>query len=175
MSKHNSVITFLQGLQPNIVFCALNVSTDVEPGNWNNFHKKGDLWNSNLRDSIIGTRLRGAYLTDLIKFYPETDSDEVEKHFKNNKGELERHAEWFVEEMIQLKEFFWKNNSKLPLIIIVMGNRAQKLFNTAEIEKKLREKFKDVKVYFVRHYSQDCKKELPEKIRKIVRKIEQDL
>ena len=78
-------------------------------------------------------------------------------------------------EMIQLKEFFWKNNSKLPLIIIVMGNRAQELFNTAEIEKKLRkEKFDDVKVYFVRHYSQDCKKELPEKIRKIVRKIEQD-
>ena len=48
--------------------------------------------------------------------------------------------------------------------------------NTAEIEKKLRkEKFDDVKVYFVRHYSQDCKKELPEKIREIVREIEQDL
>lgn len=165
----------LQGLQPNIVFCGLNVSTDVEPGNWNNFHKKGDRGNSNLRDSIIGTRLQGAYLTDLIKFYPETDSGIVERHFKNNKGELERHAGWFVKEMIQLKEFFWKNNSKLPLIIIVMGNRAQELFNTAEIEKKLRkEKFDDVKVYFVRHYSQDCKKELPEKIRKIVRKIEQD-
>ena len=166
----------LQGLQPNIVFCGLNVSTDVEPGNWNNFHKEGDRGNSNLRDSIIGTRLQGAYLTDLIKFYPETDSGIVERHFKNNKGELERHAGWFVKEMIQLKEFFWKNNSKLPLIIIVMGNRAQELFNTAEIEKKLRkEKFDDVKVYFVRHYSQDHKKELPEKIREIVREIEQDL
>ena len=167
----------LQGLQPNIVFCGLNVSTDVEPGNWNNFHKKGDDGNSNLRDSIIGTRLRGAYLTDLIKFYPETDSREVERHFKNKNGELECHAEWFVKEMIQLKEFFWKNNSKLPLIIIVMGKTATKeLFNTAEIENKLRkEKFDDVKVYFVRHYSQDCKKELPEEIREIVRKIEQDL
>ena len=180
-SKRTSNLEFsdelLQGLQPNIVFCGLNVSTYVERGNWNNFHKKDDSGNSNLRDSIIGTRLRGAYLTDLIKFYPETDSDEVEKHFKNNKGELERHAEWFVEEMIQLKEFFWKNNSKLPLIIIVMGKTATKsLFETAEIEKKLRkENFDDVKVYFVRHYSQDCKKELPEKIREIVRKIEQDL
>ena len=167
----------LQGLQPNIVFCGLNVSTDVEPGNWNNFHKKGDRGNSNLRDSIIGTRLQGAYFTDLIKFYPETAGGKVKSYFKNNKGELERHAEWFVEEMIQLKEFFWKNNSKLPLIIIVMGKTATKeLFNTAEIENKLRkEKFDDVKVYFVRHYSQDHKKELPEKIREIVRKIEQDL
>ena len=166
----------LQGLQPNIVFCGLNVSTDVEPGNWNNFHEEGDRWNSNLRDSIIGTRLRGAYFTDLIKFYQKTAGEKVEKHFKNNKGELERHAEWFVEEMIQLKEFFWKNNSKLPLIIIVMGKTATKsLFKTAEIEKKLREKFKDVKVYFVRHYSQDWKEELPEQIREIERKIEQDL
>ena len=166
----------LQGLQPNIVFCGLNVSTDVEPGNWNNFHKKDDSGNSNLRDSIIGTRLRGAYLTDLIKFYPETVGGEVEKHFKNNKGELERHAEWFVEEMIQLKEFFWKNNSKLPLIIIVMGGAAKSLFETAEIEKKLRkENFDDVKVYFVRHYSQDYQNELPEEIREIERKIEQDL
>ena len=167
----------LQGLQPNIVFCGLNVSTDVKPGNWNNFHKKDDDGNGNLRDSIIGTRLRGAYLTDLIKFYPETAGKKVEKHFKNNKGELERHAEWFVEEMIQLKEFFWKNNSKLPLIIIVMGKTATKeLFNTAEIENKLRkEKFDDVKVYFVRHYSQDYEEELPEKIREIVKKIEQDL
>ena len=165
----------LQGLQPNIVFCGLNVSTDVEPGNWNNFHKKGDCGNSNLRDSIIRTRLQGAYFTDLIKFYPETAGGKVKNHFKNNKGELERHAGWFVKEMIQLKEFFWKNNSKLPLIIIVMGNPAQELFNTAEIEKKLREKFKDVWVYPVRHYSQDYKKELPEKIREIVRKIEQDL
>jgi hypothetical protein len=139
----------LQGLQPNIVFCGLNVSTDVEPGNWNNFHKEGDCGNSNLRDSIIRTRLRGAYLTDLIKFYPETAGGKVKNHFKNNKGELERHAEWFVEEMIQLKEFFWKDNSKLPLIIIVIGKTATKsLFETAEIEKKLREKFKDVKVYF---------------------------
>jgi len=130
-----------------------------------------------LRDSIIGTRLRGAYLTDLIKFYPETAGKEVEDHFKNNKGELERHAEWFVKEMIQLKEFFWKNNSKLPLIIIVMGKTATKeLFNTAEIENKLRkEKFDDVKVYFVRHYSRDYNEELPEQIRKIERKIEQDL
>ena len=89
---------------------------------------------------------------------------------------MERHAEWFVEEMIQLKEFFWKDNSKLPLIIIVMGKTATKsLFETAEIEKKLREKFKDVKVYFVRHYSRDYKKELPEKIREIVREMEQDL
>ena len=176
MSKHNSVITFLQGLQPNIVFCALNVSTDVEPGNWNNFHKKNNIGNSNLRDSIIGTRLRGAYFTDLIKFYQKTAGEKVKKHFKNNKGELERHAEWFVEEMIQLKEFFWKNNSKLPLIIIVMGEAAQGLFNTAEIENKLRkEKFDDVKVYFVRHYSQGGKKELSEKIREIVREIEQDL
>ena len=167
----------LQGLQPNIVFCGLNVSTDVEPGNWNNFHKEGDRGNSNLRDSIIGTRLQGAYFTDLIKFYPETAGGKVKNHFKNNKEELERHAEWFVEEMIQLKEFFWKNNSKLPLIIIVMGKTATKeLFNTAEIENKLRkEKFDDVKVYFVRHYSQDHKKELPEKIREIVREIEQDL
>ena len=164
----------LQGLQPNIVFCGLNVSTDVEPGNWNNFHKKDDSGNSNLRDSIIGTRLRGAYLTDLIKFYPETDSGKVESHFKNKNGELECHAGWFVKEMIQLKEFFWK--AKLPLIIIVMGEAAKELFNTAEIENKLRkEKFDDVKVYFVRHYSQDGKKELPEEIREIVRKIEQDL
>lgn len=166
----------LQGLQPNIVFCGLNVSTDVEPGNWNNFHEEGDRWNSNLRDSIIGTRLRGAYFTDLIKFYPETAGGKVKSYFKNNKGELERHAEWFVEEMIQLKEFFWKDNSKLPLIIIVMGKTATKsLFKTAEIEKKLREKFKDVKVYFVRHYSQDYQNELPEEIREIERKIEQDL
>lgn len=166
----------LQGLQPNIVFCGLNVSTDVEPGNWNNFHEEGDRWNSNLRDSIIGTRLRGAYFTDLIKFYPKTAGEKVEDYFKNNKGELERHAEWFVEEMIQLKEFFWKDNSKLPSIIIVMGKTATKsLFKTAEIEKKLREKFKDVKVYFVRHYSQDYQNELPEEIREIERKIEQDL
>ena len=166
----------LQGLQPNIVFCGLNVSTDVELGNWNNFHEEGDRWNSNLRDSIIGTRLRGAYFTDLIKFYPKTAGEKVEDYFKNNKGELERHAEWFVEEMIQLKEFFWKDNSKLPLIIIVMGKTATKsLFKTAEIEKKLREKFKDVKVYFVRHYSQDYQNELPEEIREIERKIEQDL
>ena len=166
----------LQGLQPNIVFCALNVSTDVEPGNWNNFHKKDDSGNSNLRDSIIGTRLQGAYLTDLIKFYPKTVGGDVERHFKNNKGELERHAKWFVEEMIQLKEFFWKNNSKLPLIITVMGGAAKSLFETAEIEKKLRkENFDDVKVYFVRHYSRGGKKELSEQIREIVRKIEQDL
>ena len=166
----------LQGLQPNIVFCGLNVSTDVEPGNWNNFHKEGDCGNSNLRDSIIRTRLQGAYFTDLIKFYPETAGGKVKNHLKNNKGELERHAEWFVEEMIQLKEFFWKNNSKLPLIIIVMGKAAKELFNTAEIENKLRkEKFDDVKVYFVRHYSQGGKKELSEKIREIVREIEQDL
>ena len=165
----------LQGLQPNIVFCGLNVSTDVEHGNWNNFHKKGDCGNSNLRDSIIRTRLQGAYFTDLIKFYSETAGRKVKNYFKNNKGELERHAEWFVEEMIQLKEFFWKDNSKLPLIIIVMGKAAKSLFETAEIEKKLREKFKDVWVYPVRHYSRDYKKELPEKIREIVREIEQDL
>ena len=67
--------------------------------------------------------------------------------------------------------------AKFAHIFAVMGKTATKeLFNTAEIENKLRkEKFDDVKVYFVRHYSQGGKKELSEKIRKIVREIEQDL
>ncbi len=80
----------LSKLNPNIVLVALNFAADIEHEPWDNFHKyRPHATDFKTRYALRDTPLWGAYMTDILKNYPEVDSQKVLSHIKKH-PELEQ-------------------------------------------------------------------------------------
>ena len=80
----------LDFLHARFVFVGLNISQPIaESRPFGNFH--GGKRDFMLRDAIKGTSLEGAYMTDLIKLFPDPSAASVVKHFKKNPHQLNFH------------------------------------------------------------------------------------
>lgn len=116
-------------LHTRYVFVALNISFPIDSEKpFGNFH--GGKRDFMLRDAIEGTPLVGAYMTDLIKFFPNPSASEVVRYFRKNKDLLDKHLEYFEEE-IQ----FAGANSETTLVAV--GNDAHRLLVDSGIDRKI--------------------------------------
>ena len=82
--------TLLSELNPHVVLVALNFSIDIKHESWENFHKyRPHATDFKTRYALRDTPLWGAYMTDILKDYPEKDSQKVNAHLKKH-PELEQ-------------------------------------------------------------------------------------
>jgi len=84
-------------LNPNNVLVGLNISGYL-PKSFENFHGKGG-GAFKIRYATKYTPLWGAYLTDIIKNYPEMESGNVMKYLRSNKYFVKKNIESFEEEI----------------------------------------------------------------------------
>lgn len=102
MSIFDDEDKLLDQLNAQYVFVGLNAS-EVENGNtspWSCFHSLHPRQNDfKLRFALLGEKYWGSYITDFIKGYPKTNSQEVVKDMKNNPDLLKKHKDVFLEEI----------------------------------------------------------------------------
>jgi len=129
----------LDVLNPAIVMVGLNASSREGNGEaWGNFHDGDSKANDfKLRFAFEGTWLWGAYMTDALVNFPETDSAKVLAYTKANPDEVAQQLDRFEEELRDL-------GSSNPLVI-VFGGGAYSL-----LRRRLGDKYWLVKVT---HYS----------------------
>ncbi|HLE07095.1 MAG TPA: hypothetical protein VI933_00560 [archaeon] len=90
----------LSELNPNVIMVALNFSKNVKHEQWGNFHSNRPMATDyKTRYALRGSSLWGAYMTDIIKDYPEKESDKVIEFLKHNKAIEEKNVEFFRQEL----------------------------------------------------------------------------
>lgn len=99
----------LETLNPHYIIVGFNVSRDDEhrkdgyKGPWANFHSDSPYQKDfKLRDALKGTKAWGGYLTDIIKNYPNVNSDNVIKMLKDASYIEEKCIDMFREEIALL-------------------------------------------------------------------------
>lgn len=90
-----------QELNPQVIMVGLNISEPLSGKSFNNFHGKGG-GAYKLRYGLKDTPCWGAYLTDIVKNFPEPDSNKVLKHLKENPDFLEENINLFRDEISDL-------------------------------------------------------------------------
>lgn len=117
----------LNKLHVKTIFVALNISgADRDyPNTFWNFH--GGARDYMLRDAIKKTALEGSYITDIIKFHPETNSQKVKRYFKKNPIEFSGHLKYFLKEMAVV-------GATENTVLIALGNESHELLQKAEID-----------------------------------------
>ena len=107
MSVFEDESTLLKQLNARYVFVGLNAS-EVESGNnvaWSCFHSRSPYQNDfKLRFALMGTEYWGAYITDIIKKFPKTDSGDVKKEIRKNPKLLENNIKVFIDEIALIGE-----------------------------------------------------------------------
>ena len=88
-------------LNPEIVMVGLNISEPLSGKSFSNFHGAGG-GAYKLRYGLKDTPCWGAYLTDIIKNFPEPKSEKVLKHLKENPDFLEENISLFKDELSDL-------------------------------------------------------------------------
>jgi len=88
-------------LNPQIIMVGLNISEPLSGKSFSNFHGAGG-GAYKLRYGLKGTPCWGAYLTDIIKNFPEPKSEKVLKHLKENPDFLEENINLFRDELSDL-------------------------------------------------------------------------
>jgi hypothetical protein len=102
-------------LRTDVVMVGLNVSADVSGHRWTNFHAgKND---PKLRLAFNDSRLRGSYMTDVVKNLVIVKAADVIKGIRRGEIDMSEHVELFVNEM----DFIGADNSSL---FLVFGNDA---------------------------------------------------
>ena len=130
----------LSELNPNVIMVALNFSKNVKHKPWGNFHSNRPMATDyKTRYALRGSILWGAYMTDIIKDYPEKESGNVVKFLKSNKAFEEKNAEIFRQELKDI-------GSKDPLLV-AFGNA---VFNI--MKRNFSDKFKIIKIPHYAHY-----------------------
>ena len=111
----------LDTLKNNVIMVALNFSRPIpNPEPFVNFHdKKSSANDFKIRYAFQNTEYYGAYMTDIIKNFPEVDSKAVVKCLKANPDKIKENVGMFREELRDL-------NSNTP-IILAFGNVAHKI------------------------------------------------
>ncbi len=114
----------LRHANPSYVFVGLNAAEHEQKTDlisWCNFHSKDSKQKDyKLRCALQGTKYWGSYITDIIKGYACTKSEEVMEFVKHNPEKYAENIERFQEEMRLLA------GDKKP-ILIAMGDAAYKL------------------------------------------------
>ena len=97
-------------LNTGFVFVGLNVSGthgDISKNGpaWYNFHSGYARQNDyKLRYALQGTRYWGSYISDIIKHYPEVDSNNVRRYLNRHPEVVEENVEEFKQELALLGE-----------------------------------------------------------------------
>lgn len=118
----------LSMLDTGFIFVGLNWSSthgDISAGgtiDWANFHSGYSRQNDyKLRYALMGTRYWGSYITDLLKFYSEVDSNKVGAYIRKNPRFVEENIEAFEREIGYLK--------KDPVLVALGGKSYELLCN----------------------------------------------
>ena len=131
-------------LNPNVIMVGLNCSRTIERKWFVNFHdKRPPGQDYKIRYAFRDTEFYGAYMTDIIKGFEETESGKVSAYLKVNKE--------FELSNIRLFEKEIKDLKCVDPIIIAFGNKTYDL-----LKKHFGETYKIKKVM---HYSQRISKE----------------
>ena len=111
---------------------------------WKDFHSDYQYQNDyKLRFALSGTKYWGSYITDIIKYYPETDSSKVVALLKRNPEIVKKNVADFERELYLLGE-------QNP-ILVAMGSASYNVLQTY-----LGDKYKIVQI---KHYSYTISKE----------------
>jgi len=89
--------SIVEQLNPNNILVGLNISGYI-PKSFENFHGRGG-GAYKIRYATKGTDLWGAYLTDIIKDYPERMATNVRKYLRENKEIVEKNILSFEQEI----------------------------------------------------------------------------
>jgi hypothetical protein len=119
--SHFTNESVLSLLKNNVIMVGLNISRPVsEP--FINFHDPNPRANDfKIRYAFRDSAYYGAYMTDIIKFLEEVDSQHVMKYLKEHPEIIEKNLKSFREEIQDLK-------ATAPLIL-VFGKDAHKLLD----------------------------------------------
>ena len=100
----------LSQLNPNVVFVALNLSSQKLSTPFSNFHSSKPLSKDyKIRFALRNTSFHGGYMTDIIKDLVKKDSREVVKYLKGNPNIEEKNIIAFRKEL----EDIGSNNPKI--------------------------------------------------------------
>ncbi len=144
----------LSELNQDIVLVALNFSIDVKHEPWENFHtSRTHGTDFKIRYALRGTKLCGAYMTDILKDYPEMDSHKVRAHLKKHPELEQKNIEFFRQE---LKDIGAENPR-----IIAFGNVVFDI-----LKRNLENRFQINKIPHYAHYM--SKEEYREKVKTIL-------
>lgn len=127
----------LNKIEGNTILLGLNISSSIgEPEPWGNFHSKSNE-DKRLKYACEGVFDR-AYITDLIKYFPNGKSSEVMNAFENN--ETLRHAsvEMFVREIAFLIHCGLIEKNK-PLHTVLLGSAVQECMKCKIAQKKIKD------------------------------------
>lgn len=84
-------------------------------GKFENFHAKGHGGDGSLRNALAGGPLEGAYLTDIVKDYPTTDSGPLLKAIAAGDVDIHKHVVEPLQEELRLL------NSPEKVTVILLG------------------------------------------------------
>jgi hypothetical protein len=108
-------------LNPNIIMVGLNISTTFDSTPFKNFHGKiGGAYK--LRYATKDTAFWGAYLTDIIKDFPEAESNKAMSFLRKNPKIIDQNIDSFLQEI----EDIGSENPK----IFAFGNDAYNILNS---------------------------------------------
>jgi len=143
----------LSELNPDIVLVALNFSIDIKHEPWENFHKyRPHATDFRTRYALRDTPLWGAYMTDILKDYPEKDSNKVNAHLK-------KHPELEQQNITRFRQEISDIGATKPLLI-AFGDIVYGI---------LKRNLKDFKIVKIPHYANRGSKEnYREQIKKIL-------
>ena len=131
----------LQELNPNIVLVALNFSfSGVVKQPFSNFHSSNPrAQDYKTRYAVKDTRFWGAYMTDIIKDFPEKESNKVMKYLKATPSFVKKQISSFEQEL--------KDIGSIDPLLICFGRAAYNILN-----KNLGEKYNIRKVTHYAHF-----------------------
>ncbi|PYY64420.1 hypothetical protein DEJ30_08115 [Curtobacterium sp. MCPF17_003] len=92
-------------------------------GKFQNFHAKGHGGDGSLRNALTGGLVEGAYLTDIVKDYPTTDSGPLLKAIAAGDVDVHKHVVEPLEEELRLV------NSPEQVTIILLGGSTVNVWN----------------------------------------------
>lgn len=119
MFNGDKLFDSLKIMHSRFIFVALNISGPIDESKpFGNFH--GGKRDFMLRDAIKGTELEGAYMTDIIKFYPDKNAPSVTSYFKKNPQELDYHFKFFLDEINAV-------GASKHSVLVALGNDAYTL------------------------------------------------
>ena len=130
----------LSKLNPNVILVALNFSTDIKLETWENFHKyRLHATDFKTRYALRDTPLWGAYMTDILKDYPEKDSTTVNAHLK-------KHPELEQQNITRFRQEITDIGANNPLLVAFGGV----VFDI--LKRNLGQEFKIIKIPHYAHF-----------------------
>ena len=148
----------LSELNPNVVLVALNFSENVDHKPFENFHAGGKFQDYKTRYAIRDSPAWGGYMTDIIKDYPEKESDKLVEYLKTDKAIEQSNVEYFRQELRDI-------GAKKPKLV-AFGN------DVYDILKRNLPEFEVVKIPHYAHFI--SKEKYREQVRQLIREHETD-